>query len=104
MGASGTTACLNVTELQYGDVQGRADERQGSVAPVTREEGEEVTITDVRTSEAGEHERITSTQVSRIKNCGPFRTVILICDFGRKGELCCYGLLILRLLIYSGPV
>ncbi|CAN0538953.1 unnamed protein product, partial [Scytosiphon promiscuus] len=50
-GASGTTSCANVTELEYGVVQGDADQRQGSLDTLTREEGEEVVTTDVRTSE-----------------------------------------------------
>lgn len=62
-GASGTTACANVTELEYGDVQGDADQLQGSLDEATREAGEEVVTTDVRTSELGEHEQITPLQV-----------------------------------------
>lgn len=62
-GASGTTACANVTELEYGDVQGDADQLQGSLDKATREAGEEVVTTDVRTSELGEHEEITPLQV-----------------------------------------
>eukprot|EP00903_Cladosiphon_okamuranus_P010242 g9699.t2 len=62
VGASGTTACANVTELAYGDVQGDADELQGSLDVVTREAGEDVSITDVRTSELEEHNQITPRQ------------------------------------------
>lgn len=62
-GASGTTACANVTELEYGDVHGVADESQGSLQGVMRETGEVVATTDVRTSEDGEHDSITSLQV-----------------------------------------
>ncbi|CAM9964606.1 unnamed protein product, partial [Pylaiella littoralis] len=61
-GASGTTACANVTEFDYGDVQGDADQLQGSLDEATREAGQEVVTTDVRTSELGEHEEITSLQ------------------------------------------
>lgn len=62
-GASGTTACANVTELEYGDVQGDADEPRGSLNVVMREAGEEVVTTDVRTSELEEHDQITPRQV-----------------------------------------
>lgn len=62
-GASGTTACANVTELEYGDVQGDADQLRGSLDMMTREAGEEVVTTDVRTSELEEHDRITPNQV-----------------------------------------
>lgn len=62
-GASGTTACANITELEYGEVQGDADQLQGSLDMVTREAGEEVVTTDVRTSELEEHDRITPHQV-----------------------------------------
>jgi len=62
-GASGTTACANVTELGYGDAHGVADESQGSLQGVTREAGEVIATTNVRTSELGEHDRITPFQV-----------------------------------------
>lgn len=62
-GASGTTACANVSELEYGDVQGDADQLRGSFDAVTREAGEEVVTTDVRTSELEEHDIITPRQV-----------------------------------------
>lgn len=62
-GASGTTACANITELEYGNVHGDADQLQGSLDTVTREVGEEVVMTEVRTSELGEHIRITPVQV-----------------------------------------
>ncbi|CAM9370870.1 unnamed protein product [Ectocarpus sp. 8 AP-2014] len=61
-GASGTTACANITELEYGNVHGDADQLQGSLDTVTREVGEEVVTTDVRTSELGEHSRIIPVQ------------------------------------------
>ncbi|CAM9610828.1 unnamed protein product, partial [Hapterophycus canaliculatus] len=54
-GASGTTSCANITELEYGDVHGDADQLQGSLDALTREEGGEVVTTDVRTGDAGEH-------------------------------------------------
>ncbi|CAM9804989.1 unnamed protein product, partial [Sphacelaria rigidula] len=63
-GASGTTACLNATDLRYGNVQGQADERQGSVDPVCREDGGDLTITDIQTSEVGDHQRITFSQAA----------------------------------------
>lgn len=62
-GASATTACANITELEYGNVHGDADQLQGSLDTVTREVGEEVVMMDVRTSELGEHSRITPVQV-----------------------------------------
>lgn len=62
-GASGTTACANVTELEYGDVQGDADQLQGSLGEAMREAGEEVVTTDARTSQIGEHDEITALHV-----------------------------------------
>eukprot|EP00752_Nemacystus_decipiens_P015593 g13916.t1 len=61
-GSSATTACSNVTELEYGDVQGDADQLRGLLDVVMREAGEEVVTTDVRTSELEEHDRIAPSQ------------------------------------------
>lgn len=58
VGASATTACINITELNYGNVQGDADQLQGSLDTTTKEAGEEVVTENVKTSEVGEHERI----------------------------------------------
>lgn len=77
-GASGTTACANVTELEYGDVQGDADQLQGSLDVVTREGGGEVVTTDVRTSELEEHDRITPVQVCGCACCGAFTSALMM--------------------------
>lgn len=63
VGSSGTTACINATDLTYGHVQGDADQLEGSPDAVMKEVGEEVTTEDVSTSKAGEHASITSQQV-----------------------------------------
>lgn len=77
-GASGTSSCANITELQYGEVHGDADRLQGSLDVLTREEGEEVVTTEVRTSEPGEHARDTPIQVhARRKGC---RCGELVCE------------------------
>lgn len=64
VGAAATTACINVSELNYGQVQGDADELQGSLDTVTRETESRVTTTNTRTSEVGEHIRVTMSNVS----------------------------------------
>lgn len=63
LGSSGTTACINVTDLAYGNVQGDADQLEGSPDAVMKEAGEEVLTADVSTTKAGEHATITSHQV-----------------------------------------
>ncbi|CAM9157676.1 unnamed protein product [Laminaria digitata] len=62
VGASGTTACINVTGLNYGNVHGDADRLEGSPDAVMKEVGEEVAMEDVSTSKPGEHASITSHQ------------------------------------------
>lgn len=67
VGASATTACINITEYGYGFVHGNVDERQGSLDTTTREDGGEVVTTYVKTNNAaavGEHEHIISSDVS----------------------------------------
>lgn len=67
VGASATTACINVTEYGYGFVHGNADERQGSLDTTTREDGEEVVTTSVKTNDnaavVGEHGHTISSDV-----------------------------------------
>lgn len=63
VGASGTTACANVSELQYGETQGRADELRGYVDAVTREDRGLLLRTEVTTSEIEDHSQINSTRV-----------------------------------------
>lgn len=62
-GASGTTACANITEFLYGNVQGDADQLQGSLDAVMTEAGEDVATTDVRSSELEEPDLTTPHQV-----------------------------------------
>ena len=64
VGASATTACANVTDLEYGFVHGDADEQQGSLDTVIREEGEKVISTNVKTSTLGELEHTLAGNVS----------------------------------------
>lgn len=62
-GASGTTACANVSDLAYGAVQGRADVLEGSLDKITREQEDDLAITDARTMIADDLKRIAASQV-----------------------------------------
>lgn len=64
-GASGTTACVNASELDYGRVHGAADEPRGSLDVEMREAGDELVTVDTRTTEVGEHADVSSNQVRR---------------------------------------